>query len=79
MFAGSGKSGYADGIGANASFSRPWYIAMSQRTGDLFVSDSHNHTIRKITPEGIFSLSSRNIFGYLKNSNCNFYIIFYVM
>jgi hypothetical protein len=53
VLAGSGKSGCQDGMGAKASFSRPWYITMSQQTGELFVSDSHNHMIRKITPQGM--------------------------
>jgi len=41
-----GRSGSADGTGDAASFRKPWGIA-SDGT-DLFVSDSDNHTIRKI-------------------------------
>eukprot|EP00026_Physarum_polycephalum_P007675 Phypoly_transcript_07740.p1 GENE.Phypoly_transcript_07740~~Phypoly_transcript_07740.p1 ORF type:complete len:465 (+),score=73.41 Phypoly_transcript_07740:120-1514(+) len=52
LLAGSGTAGFENGMGTNASFARPWYIAMNQQTGNLFVSDSFNNMIRKITPEG---------------------------
>ena len=56
MFAGSGKQGNADGVGANASFCRPYGIAIDQHTGNLFVSECSNHLIRKITPEGMLNI-----------------------
>ena len=51
-FAGSGKKGSDDGTGAKASFDQPRWLAIEQDTGNLFVSDSGNGTIRKITPQG---------------------------
>jgi sugar lactone lactonase YvrE len=50
----AGTSGHADGMGAAASFSDPEGIAMDA-SGNLYVADSENNTIRKITPEGMVS------------------------
>ena len=49
--AGSGEIGGADGPGATASFRNPMGIA-ADTLGTLFVADSTNCTIRKITPDG---------------------------
>jgi DNA-binding beta-propeller fold protein YncE len=49
-FAGSGH-GFADGIGGDAGFSRPSGIA-SDAAGNLYVADTYNYRIRKITPAG---------------------------
>lgn len=46
-----GVSGSGGVTGAQAKFNRPYGIAMD-RAGNLFVSDTGNHTIRKITPAG---------------------------
>lgn len=51
-FAGSkGSNGSADGIGTAARFWVPRGVA-ADRSGNVYVSDAANHTIRKITPEG---------------------------
>lgn len=51
-FAGtSGARGSADGTGTVARFDRPSGIAVDS-AGIIYVSDSFNHTIRKITPQG---------------------------
>ena len=44
--------GSADGTGPAARFSSPTGIA-ADTTGNLYVADSANHTIRRITPAGI--------------------------
>ncbi len=48
------NSGSADGLGSMASFSSPQGIA-SDGNGNLFVADTGNNTIRKITPTGLVS------------------------
>lgn len=54
-FAGAaGLSGSADGTGATARFNTPSGVAVDV-TGNVFVADYRNHTIRKITPSGLVS------------------------
>ena len=45
-------SGSVDGTGANARFLQPRGIA-TDATGNIFVADSGNHTVRKVTPQGV--------------------------
>jgi len=47
-----GHSGFADGAGNAALFNTPRGIATA-RDGSIYVSDSGNHVIRKITPDGV--------------------------
>src|SRR5262247_2884865 len=49
--AGSGGPGAIDGPGANARFNYPEGVA-TDKTGNLYVADSLNATIRKIAPDG---------------------------
>jgi sugar lactone lactonase YvrE len=49
-FAGSGGS--SDGAGNTARFNQPYGVAVHP-SGDVYVSDNGNHTIRKITPAGL--------------------------
>ena len=52
--AGSAGQGSANGISTNAQFASPGGVAMDP-SGNLFVADTANHTIRKITPNGTVS------------------------
>jgi sugar lactone lactonase YvrE len=51
-FAGSGVFGDADGTTATAQFSIPSGIAVDNATGNVYVTDTYNDRIRKITPAG---------------------------
>jgi sugar lactone lactonase YvrE len=46
-----GREGFADGQGAAAAFNTPSGIALD-RHGNLYVADTGNHAIRRITPQG---------------------------
>lgn len=48
------EHGYADGIGKDARFHIPSSLAINAE-GNIFVADTLNHTIRKITPTGLVS------------------------
>ncbi len=53
--AGTARSiGFADGIGSAARFNLPTGVAVDG-SGDLYVADSSNHTIRTITSDGAVS------------------------
>jgi sugar lactone lactonase YvrE len=47
-----GNAGSADGVGTNAQFHAPQGIAVDA-VGNLYVADTANATIRKITPAGV--------------------------
>lgn len=52
--AGNGERGYADGTGITAKFNSPYGVAVDAN-GNIYVADSGNHCIRKITPSGVVS------------------------
>lgn len=51
-FAGSGSVGATDGTGTAASFNEPWAITIDT-IGNLYVADTKNYKIRKITAGGV--------------------------
>ncbi len=48
----AGSPGSQDGAGSSARFFRPDGVAVDS-TGNLYVADARNHTIRKVTPGGV--------------------------
>jgi sugar lactone lactonase YvrE len=50
----AGSSGSADGTGSAARFSGPSGISVDA-AGTIYVGDSFNHTIRRVTPAGVVS------------------------
>ena len=46
-----GRRGFADGRGSSAAFDTPSHLALG-RDGALYVADTGNHAIRRVTPEG---------------------------
>jgi streptogramin lyase len=51
-FAGSGSAGFVNGTGSAASFQSPYGIAVDA-LGFVYVADTLNHCIRKISPVGM--------------------------
>lgn len=65
IFAGStsGQSGNTDGTGTAARFSQPIGLAIDAND-NLYVADSANHRIRKVTPTGVVSTFAGSTAGY---------------
>ncbi|MRH99484.1 hypothetical protein GH721_02965 [Kriegella sp. EG-1] len=61
-FAGS-TEGYVDGDISVATFDRPTGMAMDNQ-GNIYVTEYGNHTVRKITPEGMVSTLAGGFNGY---------------
>ncbi len=62
--AGSGSKGCADGVGTAAQFNFLVGIAVDGQ-GGIIVTDSHNHNVRKIAPDGTVStVAGSGIEGY---------------
>lgn len=70
--AGSGSPGSADGTGTLASFNEPEGVAVDA-LGNVFVADTANDTVRKITSAGVVSTlaGSAGNYGYLNSTGTN--------
>ncbi len=55
IWAGSGVAGHADGAGTQAQFNNPRGLAIDAQD-NLYVADTGNHTVRRITPAGVVIL-----------------------
>ncbi len=58
-FAGSGIQEFRDGNGINASFNIPYGVVLDSNN-NLFVADTGNNCIRKITPQGVVTIFAGN-------------------
>jgi sugar lactone lactonase YvrE len=70
-FAGNGTLGYVDGPAANAQFNAPQAIAIDA-AGNLYITDTGNHMIRKISSTGTVStIAGRGYAGYADGTGTN--------
>ena len=81
-FAGTGAAGFTDGTGTAASFSRPTGIALDA-AGNVYVTDTMNNAVRKISPAGTVStlagatpgtFATGSLHGVAVDSNGNVYV-----
>lgn len=61
--AGSNVGGHADGIGIEANFRDPQDFAIDAED-HLYIADTRNHLIRKVTPDGVVTTFAGRAMGY---------------
>jgi sugar lactone lactonase YvrE len=57
--AGTGAAGFVDGPAISAQFNDPSGVAIDSQ-GNVFVTDTYNYSVRKITPTGVVSTFAGN-------------------
>lgn len=57
--AGNSSSGFTDGSGSSASFNHPFSVT-TDASGNIYVGDYYNHSVRKITPGGAVTTLAGN-------------------
>ncbi|MDR2207715.1 MAG: DUF6519 domain-containing protein [Azoarcus sp.] len=57
--AGDGTAGFTDGTGRTARFNRPHGIGID-KSGNLYVAEGGNHSIRKVTSKGVVTTIAGN-------------------
>lgn len=66
-FAGSGSIGSLDASGTSASFNHPSDVCIDG-LGNVYVADSDNNKIRKITATGVVTTIAGSTYGYIDGS-----------
>jgi sugar lactone lactonase YvrE len=67
-FSGQVQSGFKDGSGGNAQFNDPSHLAVDS-SDNIYVADTNNNAIRKITPGGIVSTFAGQLSGASGSTN----------
>jgi DNA-binding beta-propeller fold protein YncE len=72
-FAGSGSNGFTDGIGVAASFYTPSGIAIDSLSGSIYVADSNNRRIRKVSMSSgvVTTLAGNGVSGFSDGQGVN--------
>ena len=68
--AGNGSQGFENGTGTNATFNLPYGVAVDG-IGNVYVADTDNQVIRKITTNGVVSTLAGGSYGFQNGTGTN--------